>query len=327
MSKSPFQESILIGAKAKIAKGSNERGEPPKASFTSCQDRYPQCNDYASWGECTKNPGWMIVNCPFSCKSCHLRDPKIRCDRSFLNISSQPIFEPGDMDRMFSTLIDRVGHKYPITMHSSSPWVFTFENFTTEDEGIAILNSVQDHWERSTDSGSENEFGEAGRILSSGRTSSNAWCRQNCMDDPHVQNVMKKIEEVTLVPTGHSESLQILRYEKGQFYNTHNDMGPGQNHLACGPRILTFFLYLSDVEEGGETNFPNIGIKVQPKRGRAVLWPSTMNDNLLKMDPRTNHQAMPVIKGIKLAANAWIHLYDFQQSNLWGCTGAFDYLD
>ena len=29
--------------------------------------------------------------------------------------------------------------------------------------------------------------------------------------------------------------------------------------LAPGPRILTFFLYLSDVEEGGETAFPNIG--------------------------------------------------------------------
>ena len=32
-----------------------------------------------------------------------------------------------------------------------------------------------------------------------------------------------------------------------------------QNLLACGPRILTFFLYLSDVEEGGETKFPFLG--------------------------------------------------------------------
>ncbi|RYH18250.1 2OG-Fe(II) oxygenase [archaeon] len=96
--------------------------------------------------------------------------------------------------------------------------------------------------------------------------------------------------------------------------------------LACGPRILTFFLYLSDVEEGGETSFPNLNIKVKPARGKAILWPSVTNTNLLVQDSRTNHAALPVVKGVKYAANSWIHLYDFQQSNLWGCTGAFDYI-
>jgi hypothetical protein len=49
-------------------------------------------------------------------------------------------------------------------------------------------------------------------------------------------------------------------------------------------------------------------------------------DWLPQQDPRTNHAAAAVIKGKKYAANAWIHLYDFAKSNLWGCTGAFDYL-
>jgi prolyl 4-hydroxylase len=99
-----------------------------------------------------------------------------------------------------------------------------------------------------------------------------------------------------------------------------------QKLLSCGPRILTFFLYLSDVEEGGETVFPTLDIKVKPKRGRALIWPSVLNDNPEEQDPRTTHAAAPVIKGKKYAANAWIHLYDFAKSNLWGCTGAFDYL-
>ena len=51
----------------------------------------------------------------------------------------------------------------------------------------------------------------------------------------------------------------MLRYQKGQYYRTHHDMGVSDNELACGPRILTFFLYLSDVEEGGGTNFPRLG--------------------------------------------------------------------
>jgi prolyl 4-hydroxylase len=96
-----------------------------------------------------------------------------------------------------------------------------------------------------------------------------------------------------------------------------------QNKLACGPRILTFYLYLSDVEEGGETAFPSLGIKVKPKKGKAVLWPSTLNDNLEEMDRRTMHEAMPVIKGVKYGANAWIHLYNYRVPNLWGCTGTF----
>lgn len=46
-----------------------------------CEDRLPErCPEYASHGECTKNPGWMIMNCPVTCDACDLLDPKKRCD-------------------------------------------------------------------------------------------------------------------------------------------------------------------------------------------------------------------------------------------------------
>ena len=63
---------------------------------------------------------------------------------------------------------------------------------------------------------------------------------------------------------------------------------------------------------------------VKPSKGKALLWPSVMDDNLEAQDYRTNHEARAVIKGKKFAANTWIHLYDFENSNLWGCTGTFD---
>jgi len=118
------------------------------------------------------------------------------------------------------------------------------------------------------------------------------------------------MEHITGIPDGNSENLQLLRYEVGQFYQHHNDFIDYQVDRPTGPRILTFFLYLNDVEQGGETNFPRIGLSVQPKRGRAVLWPSAFDYDLNLNDIRSDHQAMPVIKGIKYGANAWIHLRD-----------------
>jgi 2OG-Fe(II) oxygenase superfamily len=86
-----------------------------------------------------------------------------------------------------------------------------------------------------------------------------------------------------------------------------------QKGRQCGPRILTFFIYLSDLPEGGGggTDFPKLGLTVQPKKGSAVLWPSVYNAEPLTADKRTDHQALPVLIGTKFAVNAWIHMYDY----------------
>ena len=68
-----------------------------------------------------------------------------------------------------------------------------------------------------------------------------------------------------------------------------------------GVRLLTFFLYLNDVEEGGGTNFNKLGITITPKRGRATLWPSVLNERPNDEDDRTTHQALAVKKGLKYA--------------------------
>jgi prolyl 4-hydroxylase len=65
---------------------------------------------------------------------------------------------------------------------------------------------------------------------------------------------------------------------------------------------------------------------VKPRKGGALLWPSTLSDDPSKIDHRTLHAALPVVEGIKFAANTWIHSHDFATSNLWGCTGTFDEL-
>ena len=62
------------------------------------------------------------------------------------------------------------------------------------------------------------------------------------------------------------ESFQLLQYDGGQFYRSHHDSSVTDNTPA-GHRILTFFLYLTDVEEGGETYFNRLDLAIKPKRG------------------------------------------------------------
>ena len=266
----------------------------------------------------------MIVNCPLGCKACHLRFNAQRCTREFLNMTDPPAIQAGSITKIFSDIVANThGLLGPVTTLSTDPWIITIDNFVSDAEVEALLGSVE-AWERSTDTGQFNEFGEQGRILSSGRTSANAWCRSSCEDLPDVARLIEKIETTTTVPRENYESFQILRYEVGQHYNTHHDTSEEDYLLLSGPRILTMFLYLSDVEEGGETEFPRLGLKVKPQKGKALLWPGVMDTDPSRIDRRTSHTALPVIRGRKFAANSWIHLNDFQKPNLWGCTGAFD---
>ena len=77
-------------------------------------------------------------------------------------------------------------------------------------------------------------------------------------------------------------------------------------------------------DAGGGTNFPYVDpsdpdFAIQPKKGRAVLWPSVLNENVIESDGRTLHQALPVTKGVKYGANAWIHLRDYKNNGIKGC--------
>ena len=39
-----------------------------------------------------------------------------------------------------------------------------------------------------------------------------------------------------------------------------------------GLRVTTFMIYMSHVEAGGHTVFPQAGVSVQPEEGKALFW-------------------------------------------------------
>ncbi len=115
-----------------------------------------------------------------------------------------------------------------------------------------------------------------------------------------------------------------LPIDPGQFYKSHHDWSYDHNdsYHNPGPRMITVFLYLNEVEEGGATRFTDIFgdesdiyIDVKPKKGTALIWPSVRDDDLLKLEGKTFHEALVVEKGVKYGANAWLHLRSFQNDN------------
>jgi prolyl 4-hydroxylase len=101
-------------------------------------------------------------------------------------------------------------------------------------------------------------------------------CREKFLNHTVTKDVLKKIENLTSVSDDYSEHLQLLQYEVGQFYQVHHDYIIHDHDRHSGVRILTVFVYLNDVEEGGGTNFPHLGVTVMPKRSRVLIWPSVI---------------------------------------------------
>lgn len=185
-----------------------------------CKDRYKKrCVSWAEEGECQKNPGWMIVNCPSACESCELLDPGKRCDPDFLNISADSFWEPGHLDEMFERILSDkfLVEEYGISVVKCPPedaWLLQFDKFMTSEEVDVLVEwGNKLGFERSTDTGKPNDRGEVTKIFSTGRTSSNAWCTNACENDPVVKRVSDRIVNITHVPYENYEQFQLLQYE------------------------------------------------------------------------------------------------------------------
>lgn len=292
-----------------------------------CKNQHELCMQWAALGMCEKDPLFMQQECAPACRSCHMLLYERRCpyDPASPQAWGDKIGSDPSLNRMFERIVSDAGlKKYRPKIWSrpsaaevddehDRPWVVSLENFLTDSEVSRIIQlGDEDGFERSDDGGEYLPDGTFKTYHIDGRTSYNAWCRTCHGDDLGGRDVIDKIEEVTHIARDHFANLQILRYTKTQHYHLHHDYDYYSTPRQPGPRVLTFFLYLSDVEEGGGTSFPHLNLTFAPRKGRALIWPNVLDGDPTEMDERTEHVALPVVKGTKYAANAWIHLHDWQ---------------
>ncbi|KAI2650957.1 Prolyl 4-hydroxylase subunit alpha-2 [Labeo rohita] len=130
------------------------------------------------------------------------------------------------------------------------------------------------------------------------RVSKSAWLEGE--DDPVIARVNQRIEDITGLTVDTAELLQVANYGVGGQYEPHFDFSrrPFDSNLKVdGNRLATYLNYMSDVEAGGATVFPDFGAAIWPRKGTAVFW-----YNLFKSgegDYRTRHAACPVLVGSK----------------------------
>ena len=106
-----------------------------------------------------------------------------------------------------------------------------------------------------------------------------------------------------------SENYQVMNYGIGGFISIHSDSSSGQKNEPesvrfGGLRFITFMIYMSNVQSGGRTIFPQVGISVQPIQGSALYWFNKGAD--MSPDSRNFHLGCPVSYGNKWIANKWI---------------------
>ena len=99
------------------------------------------------------------------------------------------------------------------------------------------------------------------------------------------------------------EAIRIKRYLDNDYdrFDPHVDV----LNYETSRRFLTFFIYLNDVEEGGETQFMNINkpgtyipYTIQPKRGRLLMFPPTW---------QYYHAGLKPISGKKYLLHSYCH--------------------
>jgi prolyl 4-hydroxylase len=106
------------------------------------------------------------------------------------------------------------------------------------------------------------------------------------------------------------EPMEVLHYTGGEMYKPHIDFfhpsrpGYAEEMRLRGQRVKTCLVYLNAGYEGGETEFPKLGIKFRGEPGEALVFDNIGADGVGDMS--TLHTGLPVTHDEKWLLSQWI---------------------
>ena len=211
----------------------------------------------------------------------------------------------GETSRFGEGNVIQVGDRaVTVLARLTKPEVLVLSNVLSDDECLELMRRSEIKLARSTTI--DPQTGK--EIVVESRSSSGTFFHLS--EDDFIARIDQRLAELLCWPVDHGEGLQILRYAVGGEYRPHfdyfppGDSGSGPHVAQGGQRIGTLVMYLNDVDDGGETIFPEIGLSVVPRRGHAVYFGYCNSRG--DIDPLTLHGGAPVRAGVKWIATKWL---------------------
>jgi prolyl 4-hydroxylase len=198
--------------------------------------------------------------------------------------------------------LDAGDRKVSVLMRLPEPQIVLFGDFLSKNECDRLVDAARPRMQRSLTADRHTGIDQVDTV----RTSRGMFFQRD--ENPLVRTIEARIARLFAWPVDRGEHLQVLHYRPGDRYEPHYDYfdpaGEGAPALLArgGQRIATLLMYLREPERGGETTFPDLGLRFAAKRGCALFFsydrphPST----------KTLHGGAPVIAGEKWVATKWL---------------------
>lgn len=193
----------------------------------------------------------------------------------------------------------------PARVLSADPAIMAVEGFIAPDVCDWIVGRAHQHMAPAKVIG----IGAQGAVQDQTRTNSVAELGL-IHTDLVVLLVRERLSAACGLPVAAMETPQVFHYAVGQQFRLHEDyLVPDgaykSRELAThGQRAKTLLIYLNDGFEGGETAFPDVGLRFRGGKGEALMFTNVLPDG--SPDRRMSHAGLPPTKGEKWLFSQWV---------------------
>jgi prolyl 4-hydroxylase len=185
--------------------------------------------------------------------------------------------------------------------------VYSIDGFLTEQECTELIKHMRPRLTASL-TADESRTPEV-------RTSNTCFFGRNDESCPLANEITRRVSKLLGLNPSYAEPIQGHIYELEEEYKPHTDwFSPGTDQFdknasdeQGGQRTWSALIYLNDVEGGGSTEFPEIGLSVRPRLGKMVFWNNLYPSG--EPNPAALHGAKPVQAGSKIVLTQWFRSF------------------